>query len=68
MVGCFIGGRFGNKFGRKKAVIVGSLFTLLGGALQAGSQNSNMTICARVITGIGIGFIDSVSFKSQYPI
>ncbi len=30
MFGCFIGGRFGDRFGRKKAVIVGSLFTLLG--------------------------------------
>ena len=36
------------------------MFALLGGALQAGSQNSNMTICARVICGIGIGFINSV--------
>lgn len=60
MFGCFIGGKFGDRFGRKKAVILGSMFTLLGGGLQAGSQNSNMTTCARVICGIGIGFINSV--------
>ncbi len=65
MFGCFIGGRFGDKFGRKLAVIVGSLFTLVGGSLQAGSQNSNMTICARVIAGVGIGFINSVSSISS---
>jgi MFS family permease len=38
MFDCFIGGRFGDKFGRRKAVVLGRMFTLLGGALQAGSQ------------------------------
>lgn len=60
MFGCFIGGRFGDRFGRKLAVVLGSLFILLGGSLQAGTQNSDMTICGRVICGIGIGFNNSV--------
>lgn len=60
MFGCFIGGRFGDRFGRKRAVVLGSIFTLLGGGLQAGTRSSDMTICARVICGIGIGFINSV--------
>lgn len=61
MFGCFFGGSFGDKYGRKKAVVLGSMFTLLGVALQAGSMNSNMTITARVICGVGVGFINSVS-------
>ena len=61
MFGRFIGGRFGDRFGQKLAVIIGSLFALVGGALQAGSVSSNMTICARVIAGIGICFINAVS-------
>lgn len=60
MFGCFVGGRFGDRFGRKRAVILGSMFTLLGGSLQAGTRSSDMTICARVICGVGIGFINSV--------
>ncbi|KAI4129515.1 MAG: hypothetical protein LQ347_003748 [Umbilicaria vellea] len=60
MFGCFIGGRFGDRFGRKRAVVLGSIFTLLGGGLQAGTRSSDMTICARVICGIGIGFINSI--------
>ncbi|KAK4934230.1 hypothetical protein LTR66_015666 [Elasticomyces elasticus] len=60
MFGCFFGGRFGDKAGRKLAVIVGSIFALVGGALQAGTVNSSMTIVARVITGIGIGFINTI--------
>jgi MFS family permease len=61
MFGCFLGGRLADRSGRKLAIVVGSLFALLGGALQAGSQNSNMTLCARVITGFGVGFINTVS-------
>lgn len=65
MFGCFIGGRFGDKFGRKKAIVVGSILTLIGGGLQAGSQSSNMTLVARFIGGLGIGFINSVCHERQ---
>lgn len=58
--GCFVGGRFGDRYGRKRAIIVGSLLTLLGGGLQAGTRSSDMTIVGRVICGLGIGFINSV--------
>lgn len=50
----------GDKFGRKKGVWLGSLFCMLGAALMSASQNSNMFICARVIAGIGIGFINTI--------
>ena len=62
MFGCFIGGKIGDRFGRKKAVVFGSVLALMGGALQAGSQNASMTICARTICGLGIGTINSVCF------
>lgn len=60
MWGCFIGGWAGDKFGRKKGVMIGATFCLLGGALMAASQNANMFICARIIAGIGIGFINAI--------
>lgn len=56
----FIDSRFGDRYERKLAVIMGSLFALLGGALQAGPQHSDMAIYARVIAGIGTGFMNSV--------
>ncbi|KAJ5203608.1 uncharacterized protein N7498_004487 [Penicillium cinerascens] len=59
MCGCFIGGWVGDKLGRKKGVWLGSLFCMLGAAIMSASQNSNMFICARVIAGIGIGFINT---------
>ena len=33
---------------------------MIGAALMSGSVNSNMFICARVIAGIGIGFINAI--------
>jgi MFS family permease len=60
MFGCFAGGRVADRSGRKLAIIVGSLFAIVGGSLQAGAQNSNMILCARVIAGFGVGFINTV--------
>lgn len=58
MFGGFIGGWAGDKFGRKKGAFMGAVLSLLGSVLQAGSVNANMFICARVIAGLGIGFIN----------
>ena len=58
MFGGFIGGWFGDKFGRKRGAFVGALCSLVGSALQCGSINANMFICARVISGLGIGFVN----------
>lgn len=40
--------------------MIGALSSLLGAALMASSTNSNMFICARVIAGLGIGFINAI--------
>lgn len=58
MFGGFIGGWVGDKYGRKKGAFVGALCSLVGSALQCGSINANMFICARVISGLGIGFVN----------
>ena len=41
--------------GRRKAMVIGSVFAILGGALQAGSVHIAMFIIARFVSGIGIG-------------
>lgn len=53
--GCFTGGWLADRVGRINGLLAGSLFALVGGALQAAAQNSNFMICARVVTGIGTG-------------
>lgn len=56
---CFTGW-IGDKRGRKEGVFIGACLSVLGGSLQCGSINSDMFICARVITGLGMGFIMSI--------
>lgn len=53
--GCFAGGWLADRVGRINGLLAGSLFALIGGALQAGAQDSNFMLCARVVTGIGTG-------------
>lgn len=60
MFGAFIGGWLGDKLGRKKAAFMGAILSLAGSALQCGSVNSDMFIVARVISGLGIGFINNI--------
>lgn len=61
LFGCFIGGKIGDRHGRKFTVGLGAGMAILVGTLQAGSQNANVTICARVITELGVGGINAVS-------
>jgi sugar porter (SP) family MFS transporter len=60
MFGCFIGGWCGDRFGRKRGTLIGASLCLLGGALMSASHDANMFICARVIAGLGIGFINVI--------
>ena len=41
--------------GRRKAMLVTSIITVIGGALQAGSVNIGMYLAFRFVTGFGIG-------------
>lgn len=53
--GCFAGGWIADRIGRINGLFIGSLFALLGGALQAALQSSDFALVARVVTGIGTG-------------
>ncbi|KAJ5105715.1 hypothetical protein NUU61_003062 [Penicillium alfredii] len=59
--GCFAGGWLADRIGRINGLLIGSLFALVGGALQSAIQNSNFMICARVVTGIGTGALTGIT-------
>ncbi|KAJ5287343.1 hypothetical protein N7478_003029 [Penicillium angulare] len=59
--GCFAGGWLADRIGRINGLLAGSLFALVGGALQSAAQNSNFMICARVVTGIGTGALTGIT-------
>ncbi|OQD88704.1 hypothetical protein PENANT_c003G01911 [Penicillium antarcticum] len=61
IIGCFAGGWLADRVGRINGLLMGALFALVGGALQAAAQNSDFMICARVVTGIGTGALTGIT-------
>lgn len=60
LVGALLGGWFGDRFGRIKAIAFGSVWAILGATLQGSSQNHEWMICARLINGIGTGVLNAI--------
>ncbi|OJJ84780.1 uncharacterized protein ASPGLDRAFT_46690 [Aspergillus glaucus CBS 516.65] len=58
--GCFVGGWLADRLGRINGLFIGSIFALVGGALQAAIQSSDFMLAARVITGIGTGALTGI--------
>ena len=60
-MGCFIGGWLADRIGRINGLLIGSLFALVGGALQAATQSSAFILAARVVTGLGTGALTGIT-------
>lgn len=62
-VGCLAGALstmwLGDMFGRLRIIFAGCIVMIIGGALQAGSTNVPFLAVARVISGVGNGFLTS---------
>lgn len=44
-----------------RRLFIGTIFAIVGGALQAAAQSSDFMIVARVITGIGTGALTGIT-------
>ncbi|KAL4879009.1 major facilitator superfamily domain-containing protein [Aspergillus karnatakaensis] len=60
LVGCFIGGSVGDRFGRIKSFAIGSVWGILGALLQCTAKNPEWIICARLVNGIGTGILNAI--------
>ena len=60
LIGALVAGSLADRCGRVKAVVFGSMWALLGAALQASAYNITWMCCGRVIAGVGVGAIDCV--------
>ncbi|KAK3315669.1 general substrate transporter [Apodospora peruviana] len=49
------------RLGRKRTLLLGSLLVFVGGILMAASQGRREFMAARVVVGIGIGYVTSVT-------
>ncbi|GJC82014.1 sugar transporter STL1 [Colletotrichum liriopes] len=61
LVGCLVGGWFGDRYGRLKTIAVACIWSILTAALQSGAQNANWMFCARVLNGIGTGMLNAIT-------
>lgn len=50
-------GPSGDWFGRRCTIVIGSIFFLLGGALQTGAQTISYLMVGRALAGVGVGFL-----------
>ncbi|KAI3607076.1 mfs monosaccharide [Moniliophthora roreri] len=60
LVGCLAAGVTGDRIGRLKTMFLGGLVVLFGAALQCSAQNLAWMLCARVINGIGTGYLNAI--------
>jgi len=59
VLGTIINMVFADKLGRKRTILLGSLVSLLGSALQSGSTSIVMLIVGRFIGGVAVGILTS---------
>ncbi|KAF4454546.1 sugar transporter stl1 [Fusarium albosuccineum] len=63
IVGCFFGAVFaaiwGEKLGRRRSVLVGCVVMIIGAVLQAASYTRAMMIVGRIVSGLGLGTVNS---------
>ena len=60
LVGCLIGGWFGDKYGRIKTIALGALWAIIGATLQCSAMNHTWMIFARLINGWGTGILNAI--------
>ena len=62
-IGCFIGAVatsfIGESLGRRRSIFIGVVIMIVGALLQATAYSTAHMIVARIISGIGMGFINS---------
>ena len=60
LFGCLFGGWVGDKLGRIKTIAIGSVWAIIGAALQCSAQNHDWMICSRAVNGIGTGILNAI--------
>lgn len=62
-IGCFIGAVttsfVGERLGRRRSTLIGVIIMLIGTLLQATAYTSAHMIVGRIVSGVGMGFINS---------
>ncbi|KAF5337831.1 hypothetical protein D9758_015703 [Tetrapyrgos nigripes] len=60
LLGCLMAGVIGDRLGRIKTMMIGGIWVIIGAVLQCSAQNLAWMLCARVINGIGTGYLNAI--------
>ncbi|KAI9800546.1 MAG: hypothetical protein M1825_004095 [Sarcosagium campestre] len=60
LIGALVAGSLADRSGRIKAVVLGSIFALIGAIMQAATYSITQMCIGRVVSGLGVGAIDAV--------
>jgi MFS family permease len=60
LVGCLVGGLFGERYGRIKCIAFGAAVAIVGASLQCSAMNHSWMICARLVNGWGTGILNAI--------
>ncbi|KAK7445732.1 hypothetical protein VKT23_014727 [Stygiomarasmius scandens] len=60
LIGCLMAGSVGDRLGRIKTMVIGGIWVIIGAVLQCSAQNLTWMLCARVVNGIGTGFLNAI--------
>ena len=61
LFGAFLGGWFGDRYGRIKTIALATLWAIVGATLQCSAQNAKWMFCARTLNGIGTGILNAIT-------
>ncbi|KAG8878213.1 hypothetical protein FRB98_006314 [Tulasnella sp. 332] len=60
-VGCIPAAILADRYGRRLAILVGSIVFLLGGTLQTAAQNKGMMLAGRFFAGFSVGMLSQLA-------
>ncbi|KAM4057537.1 major facilitator superfamily protein [Hirsutella rhossiliensis] len=61
LVGCLVGGWFGDRYGRIMTIGLACLWCIFTAALQSAAMNAPWMFCARVLNGFGTGVLNAIT-------
>lgn len=67
VIGCALSAWSADKLGRKRAIQLGCVILIVGGALNAGSVAISMFAIGRMVAGIGSGLLAVVYVRPTKP-
>ncbi|KAL9099071.1 MAG: hypothetical protein Q9163_005373 [Psora crenata] len=60
LLGCLVGGSFGDRFGRINTIALGAAWGIIGASFQTSAQNATWMILARLVNGWGTGILNAI--------